>query len=68
MKDVSLDALKKARDKCASSVGKSELKQLDEAIEELESNMKKNASRSAIMKVVVRIFVLMRFLAEFDGS
>jgi len=68
MKDVSLDALKKARDKCASSVGKSELKQLDEAIEELESKMKKDASRSAIMTAVVRIFVLIRFLAGFDGS
>jgi len=62
MKDESLDALKKARDKCASSVDKSALEQLDKAIEELESKMKRGESRRAQLRMVVRVYALLRFL------
>ncbi|OJF68968.1 hypothetical protein BK026_09270 [Alteromonas sp. V450] len=66
MKDQTLKALKDARDKCARTVDKSTLDELDKAIFSLESQSCCKSSQDKWLAVAVRILFLIKLLAGFD--
>jgi hypothetical protein len=61
-----LKALKDARDKCARTVDKSALDELDRAISILESQSYSKSSQSKWLAAAVRICCLIRLLAGLD--
>jgi len=66
MKDHTLKALKDARDKCARTVDKSTLDELDRAINNLESQSYSKACQSKWLAAALRILCLIRLLAGVD--
>jgi hypothetical protein len=66
MKDQTLKALKDARDKCARTVDKSTLDELDKAIFSLESQSRSKSSQDKWLAAAVRILCLIKLLAGVD--
>lgn len=66
MKDV-IAALKKARNKCADTVDKSTLEELDAIIKTMQEKENENVDSMKLLKVATKILVIIKALGGFDG-
>jgi len=66
-----IEALKEARNKCADTVDKSTLKEIDEAINSLEKKQEgePKSNKLKLFSVAIKVFTLIRLLAgDVDGD